>query len=89
MEQFAETTQLVEQIKTHVKKHGWPNTAKALREVIFIHVGWDSDFTVLNNVLRKIEKPSEIMDRYRKIMQDQRQEDIPDSPLKPPASHFS
>lgn len=41
-------------IQQHMIKHGHCNLAKVLREVIFIHVGWDSDFTELDNVLRRI-----------------------------------
>ncbi len=47
---------LAHAIKQHVKKHGWYNTAQVLRGVVFVHVGWDSDFTELDNVLRRIVK---------------------------------
>lgn len=46
---------LVAAIRSHTSKHGWHNTAKTLREVASVHVGWDSNFTELCNVLRRIE----------------------------------
>lgn len=48
--------QLARTIRALTSKYGWSNTAKTLREVVFVHVGWNSDFTELDNVLRKIEQ---------------------------------
>ncbi|KKM25175.1 hypothetical protein LCGC14_1597580 [marine sediment metagenome] len=45
---------LVDQITKYMILHGMCNLAKVLREIIFIHVGWDADFDELNNVLRRI-----------------------------------
>ena len=45
---------LVDQITEYMILHGTRNLAKVLREVIFIHVGWDADFDELSNVLRRI-----------------------------------
>lgn len=42
-------------LRSHIKQHGWYNTAKVLRELVSVHVGWDSEFTELDNVLRRIE----------------------------------
>lgn len=65
-------------IKQHVKDHGWYNTAKVLREVVFVHVGWDSKFTELDNVLRKIEREFKETKPY-----------IPNLPDGDPSDHFS
>jgi len=51
-----EKDQLVNTIRWFIKHHGWHNTAKVLREVVSVHVSWDSDFAELDNVLRRIEK---------------------------------
>lgn len=48
--------QFARDIQAHTNKHGWHNTAKVLREVIFCHVDWDADFNELDNVLRRIER---------------------------------
>lgn len=45
---------LANRIRDHVIEHGWPSVAKAFREVVSPHVGWDSVYTELDNVLRKI-----------------------------------
>ena len=47
---------LEETIRIHAKKHGWPNVAKAMRAIVFVHVGWDSAFTELDNILHRIER---------------------------------
>ncbi len=49
---------LVNRIRSHATKHGWPSLAEALREVVFVHVGWDSAYTELDNVLRRIANVS-------------------------------
>lgn len=45
---------LKDAIHHHVLVYGWPEVAKVLRAEIFVHVGWDSIFTELDNVLRRI-----------------------------------
>ena len=40
---------LVEEMRAHMIKHGTRNMAKVLREVILVHVGWNSDFTELDS----------------------------------------
>ena len=64
-------------LRSHIKQHGWYNTTKVLRELIAIYVECDSDFTELDNALRKIERNTED------------KSDIPDSSLEPPANYFS
>lgn len=51
-----ENEALANKIHTHAIEHGWPNVVKVLRQVVFVHVGWDSVFTELDNVLRRIEQ---------------------------------
>ncbi len=45
---------LANRIRDHAIEHGWHNVARVLREEVFVHVGWDSDFTELDNVLRRM-----------------------------------
>jgi len=61
-----------------------------LRELVFVHAGWDSDFTELYDVLHKIEEDFE--DKTKgivegRIISNRTKLDIPDSPLEPPANH--
>ncbi len=51
-----EKEQLVNRLKWFIKNYGWHETMKALREIVSPHVGWDSEFTELDNVLHRIEK---------------------------------
>lgn len=51
-----EKEQLVNRLKWFIKDYGWSEAAKALRQVVQPHVNFESDFTELDNVLRKIEK---------------------------------
>ncbi len=74
--------QFARDIREHTKKRGWHNTAKVLREVVSVHVGWDSDFTELSNVLRRIER--EFKDQVMETKPD-----IPNLPDGSPADHFS
>ena len=69
-------------IQNHATKYGWHNTAKVLSRVVFVHVGWDEDFTELDNVLRKIER--KFKDKFLETKPD-----IPIPPLEPPEHSFS
>ena len=77
-----ENQNLAHAIKQHVNDHGWSNTAKVLREVVFCHVGWDADFTELDNVLRRIERAFSGQIHETKP-------DIPNLPDGDPSDHFS
>lgn len=74
---------LTQRIKDHAIEHGWPSVAKAFREVVFPHVGWDSIYTELDNVLRKIANVP-----MGEVIPPNKQ-DIPVSSLEPPESHFA
>jgi len=67
-------------IQNHATKYGWENTAKVLSRVVFVHVGWDENFTELDNVLRKIE---------RSCKHHEDKLDIPNLPDGDPSDHFS
>lgn len=87
--------QLVNTLRWFIKRYGWSETVQALREVVRPHVGWDSHFTELDNVLRRIER--DFGKETKKVTDADRAandytEDKLDNPILPdgdPADHFS
>lgn len=78
-----ETEQFQKAIHHHILVHGWAGLAKALRAEVFVHVGWDSVFTELDNVLRRIANVplGEVL--------PPNESDIPNLPDGDPSDHFS
>lgn len=82
---LADNQDLAQTINRHVRNNGWHNTAKVMRKVVSVYVGWASNFTELDNVLRRIERnfeesPTKDVDSATRLHRS----DIPDSPPGPP-----
>jgi len=82
--------EFAQDLRSFVCAHGWSETASILRAEVFVYVGFESVFTELDNLLRRIERDFEEsstkdVDRACRA----RRSDIPNLPDGDVSDHFS